>query len=119
MLSSRKAATLTLTAASLSVPATAAADDWYRPAQREAGSGPAHTVDDARTPDAVDASHQAGAAPQTTRIVEVPTDGFVLADAAIGGAATLAVVVLVAAGGTMRLRRRSTGSLQASQGGQR
>ncbi len=121
MFSSRKVAALTLATAGLSAPATAAADDWYRPAQRDAGTGLGHTIDDARSPDAVDAASQAtvDAAPQTTRIVEVPAEGFAVTDAAIGGAATLAIVVLVGAGGMTLVRRRSAAAFHPREGSAR
>jgi hypothetical protein len=102
----RVAATATI-AAALCVPAAAAADDWY-----ETGT-PAKATQDYLTPDARDSGRppvHVSALPRT-RIVEVPQAGFEWGDAAIGGAATLALVLLVAGGGmTLRPRRTATSS---------
>lgn len=118
-----KAATV---AAALCVPATAAADDWYKtaaplnttqdrvtPDARDSGQPPVRTQVDRVTPDARDASRPVVQvpAPTRTRIVEVPQAGFEWGDAAIGGAATLALVLLLAGLGMgMRVHRTATPS---------
>jgi hypothetical protein len=55
------------------------------------------------TPDARSGAPADTPAVPPTRIVEVPQTGFEWGDAAIGGAATLALILLVA-GGAMTLR---------------
>ena len=113
-------------AAALCVPATAAADDWYKtgapakatqdyvtPDARDSGQPPAQERIDRVTPDARDNARPAVrvVAPARTRIVEVPQAGFEWGDAAIGGAATLALVLLLAGlGMSVRPRRTATSS---------
>ena len=97
----RIAATVTV-AAALCVPATAAADDWYKT------GAPGKTTQDLVTPDARDSARAPVrvVVPSRTRIVEVPRAGFEWGDAAIGGAATLALVLLIAGVGmTVRPHR--------------
>jgi hypothetical protein len=103
MLSIRRIAATTTVAAALFAPATAAADDWYRT------STPAKPTQDLVTPDARDSARPrvVVAAPPRTRVVEVPQAGFEWGDAAIGGAATLALVLLLAGVG-MTIRPRGT-----------
>ena len=115
----RIAATATV-AATLCVPATASADDWYK--DGSAASGSKSTIEDARAADRVESAVQTtsgdrrapdrvGGIPAdnpvvpVTRVVEVPQTGFEWGDAAIGGAATLALI-LVLAGGAMTVRPR-------------
>jgi predicted NBD/HSP70 family sugar kinase len=126
MLSIHRIAAAATIAAALCVPATAASDDWYKTGE------PAATTQDRITPDARDAGRPAVSeqvdrvtpdardaarprihvpAPTRTRIVEVPQAGFEWGDAAIGGAATLALVLLLAGlGMAMRPRRTATSS---------
>jgi hypothetical protein len=107
MLSISRVVAAATIAAALCVPATAAADDWYKT------GAPAKATQDYVTPDARDSARppvHVPAAPRL-RIVEVPQAGFKWGDAAIGGAATLALVLLVAGGGmTLRPRRTATSS---------
>jgi hypothetical protein len=103
MLSIHRVVAAATIAAALCVPATAAADDWYQT------GAPQYYV----TPDARDSARPPVQvpAPPRTRIVEVPRAGFEWGDAAIGGAATLALVLLVAGGGmTLRPRHTATSS---------
>ena len=105
MLSIRRVAAGATIAAALCVPATAAADDWYKT------GAPAKATQDYVTPASRDSSRPPVrvSAPPRTRIVEVPQAGFEWGDAVIGGAATLALVLLVAGGGmTLRPRRAAT-----------
>jgi hypothetical protein len=107
MLSIRRIAAAAVVAAALSAPATAAADDWYRT------STPAKPTQDLVTPDARDSARPRVVVPAMprTRIVEVPQAGFEWGDAAIGGAATLALVLLLAGVGmTIRPRRTAAPS---------
>jgi hypothetical protein len=127
MLSIRRVAAAATIAAALCVPATAAADDWYKTAAPEKTANQDYVTPDARdsaqppargqidrvTPDARDSARPPVnvPAPPRMRIVEVPQAGFEWGDAAIGGAATLALVLLVAGGGmTLRPRRTATSS---------
>jgi len=126
MLSIHRVVAAATIAAALFVPATAAADDWYKtgapakatqdyvtPDARDSGQPPARKQIDRVTPDARDSARPPVrvVAPARTRIVEVPQAGFEWGDAAIGGAATLALVLLVAGGGmTLRPRRTATSS---------
>ena len=103
MLSIHRVVAAAAIAAALCVPATAAADDWYKT------GAPAKATQDSVTPSSRPPVH--ASAPPRTRIVEVPRAGFEWGDAAIGGGATLALVLLVAGGGmTLRLRRTATSS---------
>jgi hypothetical protein len=124
MLSIHRVVAATTIAAALCVPATAAADDKagaQSPVRQQVDLGSPDTRDSARppvrqqvdlvSPDARDSARPPVhvPAPARTRIVEVPQAGFEWGDAAIGGAATLALVLLVAGGGmTLRPRRTAT-----------
>jgi hypothetical protein len=102
MFSIQRIAAIAATAAALCVPATAAADDWYQTAAS------AKPTQDRVTPDARDSARPRVQVPPPprTRIVEVPQAGFEWGDAVIGGAATLALVLLLAGVGvTVRPRR--------------
>jgi len=126
MLSIHRLVAAATIAAALCVPATAAADDWYKtaapatatqdyvtPDARDSAQPPAQERIDRVTPDARDSARPAVrvVAPARTRIVEVPQAGFEWADAAIGGAATLALVLLLAGVGmSVRPRRTATSS---------
>jgi hypothetical protein len=103
MLSIHRTVAVAAIAAALCVPATAAADDWYKTA------APQTVSQDLVTPDARDSARPPirVPAPPRTRIVEVPQAGFEWGDAAIGGAAALAVVLLLA-GLAMTVRPRGT-----------
>jgi hypothetical protein len=103
MLSIHRVVAATTIAAALCVPATAAADD------KAGAQSPVRQQVDLVSPDARDSARPPVhvPAPARTRIVEVPQAGFEWGDAAIGGAATLALVLLVAGGG-MTLRPRCT-----------
>jgi hypothetical protein len=123
MLSIHRIAATATVAAALCVPATAAADDWYK--DGSAATGSKYTLEDGRAPDRVAPAEPAvqttsgdrltpdrvGGIPSdnpvvpVTRIVEVPQTGFEWGDAAIGGAATLALILLLA-GGAMTVRPR-------------
>ena len=121
----RLAAAATI-AAALCVPASASADDWYKtaapvkatqnsvtPDARDSGQPPVRKQVDHVTPDARDSARPPVQvpAPLRTRIVEVPQAGFEWGDAAIGGAATLALVLLLAgAAMTVRPHRTATSS---------
>lgn len=108
MLSIRRVAAAATIAAALCVPATAAADDWYN----TGAPGKAATIDRV-SPDARDSGRTVvqAPAPTRTRIVEVPQAGFEWGDAAIGGAATLALVLLLAGVGmSVRPHRTATSS---------
>ena len=118
----RIAATATV-AATLCVPATASADDWYK--DGSAATASKYVIRDGRAPDRVAPAESAvqttsgdrrapdrvGGIPAdnpvvpVTRVVEVPQSGFEWGDAAIGGAATLALILLLA-GGAMTVRPR-------------
>ena len=120
----RIAATATV-AAALCVPATAAADDWHKDGSVATGSK--YTLEDGRAPDQVAPAEPAvqktsgdrlapdrvGGIPSdnpvvpVTRIIEVPQTGFEWGDAAIGGAATLALILLLAGGATTLRPRRA------------
>lgn len=127
MLQVRRISATAVTAVALCVPATASADDWFKTDARAAPNA-SYTVEDARTPDTIEAARSSAQAPDVdlvspdarddrrveppplprTRIVEVPTTGFEWGDAAIGGGATLALILIVAAGGmTVRPRRQA------------
>ena len=126
MLSIHRIAAATTVAAALCVPATAAADDWYKtgapvkatqnyvtPDARDSAQPPVRKQVDRVTPDARDSARPPVQvpAPPRTRIVEVPQAGFEWGDAAIGGAAALALVLAVAGGGmTLRPRHTATSS---------
>jgi hypothetical protein len=102
MFSLHRLAAATAVAAALCVPATAVADDWYRTGT------PAPVTQERITPDARDSGQPIVTvpAPPRVRIVEVPRTGFEWGDAAIGGAAALAAVLLLAGVAmTVRLRR--------------
>jgi hypothetical protein len=126
MLSIHRVVAAATIAAALCVPATAAADDWYKtgapakatqdyvtPDARDSAQPPARKQIDRVTPDARDSASPTVHVPASPRmrIVEVPQAGFEWGDAAIGGAATLALVLLVAGGGmSLRPRRTATSS---------
>jgi hypothetical protein len=126
MLQVRRISATAVTAVALCAPATASADDWFKTDTR-ATPNASYAVKDARMPDTIEAARRSAEAsevdlvspdardagrvkppaPPRTRIVEVPTTGFEWGDAAIGGAATLALILTVAAGGmTVRPRRQ-------------
>jgi uncharacterized iron-regulated membrane protein len=89
MLSIHRIATTAAVAAALCVPAAAQA--------RPADVPPAASQKvDLVTPDARSGAPADTPAVPPTRIVEVPQTGFEWGDAAIGGAATLALILLVA-----------------------
>jgi hypothetical protein len=103
MLSIHRVVVAATVAAALCVPAAAAADDWFKT------GAPAKATQDRVTPDARDSARPTVrvVAPTRTRIVEVPRAGIEWGDAAIGGAATLALVLLLAGlGMSVRPRRR-------------
>ena len=126
MLSIHRVAAAATIAAALCVPATATADDWFKtaapaettqdyvtPDARDSGQPPVREQVDRVTPDARDSARPPVQvpAPSRTRIVEVPRAGFEWGDAAIGGAATLALVLLLAGVGmTVRPRRTASSS---------
>jgi hypothetical protein len=124
MLSIHRVVAAATIAAALSVPATAAAGDktgppanathdYVMPDTRDSARPPVRPQVDFVSPDARDSARPPVhvPAPARTRIVEVPQAGFEWGDAAIGGAATLALVLLVAGGGmTLRPRRTVTSS---------
>src|SRR4051812_36921096 len=94
-------------AAAWRAPPPAAAAAWYPPTPR---AKPPKAL---APPDARDGAPPRVVVPATphTRIVEVPQAGFEWGDAAIGGAATLALVLLLAGVGmTIRPRRTAAPS---------
>jgi hypothetical protein len=107
MFSIQRIAAVAAIGAALCVPATATAGDWSTTAAQ------AKPTTDFVSPDARDSARPPVQvpAPPRTRIVEVPQAGFEWGDAAIGGAATLALVLLLAGVGmTVRPRRTATSS---------
>jgi hypothetical protein len=100
MLSIHRVVAAATIAAALCVPATAAADDWFNT------GAPAKATQDYVTPGSGQPTVRV-VAPARTRIVEVPRAGIEWGDVAIGGAATLALVLLLA-GLRMSVRPRRT-----------
>jgi uncharacterized iron-regulated membrane protein len=120
MLSIHRVVAAATIAAALCVPATAAADDetgapakatqdYVMPDTRDSARPPLRQQVDFVSPDTRDSARPPVhvLAPARTRIVEVPQAGFEWGDAVIGGAASLALVLLVV-GGVMTVRPRRT-----------